>query len=139
MTRTSGKMTLTFDRNEYKNLLIEIVPKIIETEAEYEQALLIAERLTFSKNRTPEQTALHKLLVMLIENYETEQYPIPQSSPYQILLHIMEASGTSQADLVGLIGSSSVISELMNGNRAISQAQAKILGEMFKVSPNLFI
>ncbi|MEO6861558.1 MAG: hypothetical protein ABI180_08480 [Microcoleus sp.] len=53
--------------------------------------------------------------------------------------HIMEASGTRQADLVGIIGSSGVVSEVVNGKRAISKAQAKALGDYFKVSPSLFI
>jgi HTH-type transcriptional regulator/antitoxin HigA len=31
------------------------------------------------------------------------------------------------------------VSEALNGKRAISKAQAKALGEFFKVSPELFI
>jgi HTH-type transcriptional regulator / antitoxin HigA len=41
--------------------------------------------------------------------------------------------------LVGVIGSSGVVSEVINGKRSISKAQAKALGEYFKVSPSLFI
>jgi HTH-type transcriptional regulator/antitoxin HigA len=51
----------------------------------------------------------------------------------------MESSGTRQADLVGIIGSSGVVSEVVNGKRAISKAQAKALGEYFNLSPSLFI
>jgi HTH-type transcriptional regulator/antitoxin HigA len=51
----------------------------------------------------------------------------------------MESSGTRQADLVGIIGSSGVVSEVVNGKRAISKAQAKALGDYFKISPSLFI
>jgi HTH-type transcriptional regulator / antitoxin HigA len=51
----------------------------------------------------------------------------------------MESSGTRQADLVGIIGSSGVVSEVIDGKRSISKAQAKALGEYFKVSPSLFI
>ncbi|MEO0397741.1 MAG: helix-turn-helix domain-containing protein, partial [Cyanobacteria bacterium P01_A01_bin.137] len=32
-----------------------------------------------------------------------------------------------------------VVSEIVNGKRNISKAQAKILAELFKVSPSLFI
>ena len=80
------------------------------------------------------QTAL-----TLIEAYETENYPMEESAPYEILQHLMEASGTRQADLVGVIGSSGVVSEVVNGKRSISKTQAKALGEYFKVSPGLFI
>jgi HTH-type transcriptional regulator / antitoxin HigA len=62
-----------------------------------------------------------------------------KSQPYELLQHIMKASGTRQADLVGGIGSSGIVSEVINGKRSISKAQAKALGEYFKVSPSLFI
>ncbi len=132
-------MTLTFDRNTYRNLLTEVIPVAIETEEEYERVLKIVEELTFKKNRTTEEKALHKLLVILVEAYETENYPIEKSAPHEILQHIMESSGTRQIDLVGIIGSSGVVSEVVNGKRAISKAQAKALSEYFKVSSSLFI
>ncbi|MCC3412953.1 MULTISPECIES: transcriptional regulator [unclassified Microcoleus] len=132
-------MTLTFDRANYSNLLAEVAPRAIETEAEYDRLLAVAEGLTFAKNRTLEEKALHKLLVTLIEVYEDQNYAIDKSEPHEILHHIMEASGTRQADLVGIIGSSGVVSEVVNGKRAISKAQAKALGDYFKVSPSLFI
>ncbi|WP_293145951.1 MULTISPECIES: transcriptional regulator [unclassified Microcoleus] len=132
-------MTLTFDRANYSHLLAEVAPRAIETEEEYDRLLAVAQRLTFAKNRTPEEKALHKLLVTLIEVYEEQNYAIDKSEPHEILQHIMEASGTRQADLVGIIGSSGVVSEVVNGKRAISKAQAKALGDYFKVSASLFI
>lgn len=132
-------MTLTFDQTAYRNLLAEVTPVAIETEEEYERVLKIVEQLTFKKNRTTEEQALHKLLVILIEAYEALNYPMDRSTPHEILQHIMEASGTRQADLVGIIGSSGVVSEIVNGKRSISKTQAKALGEYFKVSPSLFI
>jgi HTH-type transcriptional regulator / antitoxin HigA len=132
-------MTLTFNPVTYSNLLAEVTPMVIETEAEYDRALVVAERLTFAKNRTPEERALHKLMVILIKAYEVEHYPIEKSTPHEILQHIMESSGTRQSDLVGIIGSSGVVSEVVNGKRSISKAQAKALGDYFKVLPSLFI
>ena len=96
-------MTLTFNPVVYGDLLVEVTPKVIETELEYDRVLAIVEQLTFNRHRTLEETALHKLLVMLIEAYEAEHYPMPESSPDEILQHIMEASGTRQADLVGIL------------------------------------
>jgi HTH-type transcriptional regulator / antitoxin HigA len=132
-------MTNTFNQAVYSNLLAEIAPKVIETEEEYERALQLAEQLTFAKTKTLEERALYKLLVMLIETYETQNYLMDESTPYEILQHVMEASGTRQVDLVGIIGSSGIVSEVVNGKRSISKAQAKALGDYFKVSPSLFI
>ena len=132
-------MTLTFDRAIYTDLLSQVTPKVIETEAEYEQTLAVVESFAFNQNRTAEQTALYKLLVLLVEAYESEYYPISEASPIDVLNHILEASDTKPADLVGLIGSSSVVAEIVNGTRAINEAEAKILSDRFKVSPSLFI
>ena len=132
-------MILTFDGATYSKLLAEIAPRAIETEEEYDRLLAVAKRLTFAKKLTPEERVLYKLLVTLIEVYETENYPMDKSEPHEILQHIMESRGTRQADLVGIIGSSGVVSEVVNGKRAISKAQAKALGDYFKISPSLFI
>lgn len=131
-------MTLTFDTTAYSNLLSQYVPQAIETEEEYDRILKIAEQLTFVK-KTPEEKVLYKLLVTLIEAYETENYPMDEATPHEILQHFMESSGTRQADLVGVIGSSGVVSEVVNGKRSISKAQAKVLGDYFKISSSLFI
>ena len=131
-------MPETFDEQVYKSLLIEFTPRAIETEEEYDRLLVVAEQLTFAKNRTPEEKALYKLLVTLIEVYEKEKYQLDKSEPHEILQHIMEASGIRQADLVGIIGSSGVVSEVVNGRRVISKAQAKRLVDYFKVSADLF-
>ncbi len=139
MTKITGKKTPTFNEEGYRNLLVEIAPKVIESEEEYQQLLTITEQLTFNKNRTVEETKIYQLLVTLIEAYETENYPIEDSKHHEILQHLMEVSGTRQTDLIGIIGSSVVVSEVVNGKRSISKAQAKALGKYFNLSPNLFI
>ena len=132
-------MTITLDRNNYPQLLAEFIPQAIDSEAEYDRALAIAELLTFKKDRTEAEIKFLKLVVVLIEDYETEHYPMDDVAPHELLQHLMESNGTRQADLVGLIGSRGVVSEVVNGKRAISKAQAKALGEFFNVSPGLFI
>jgi HTH-type transcriptional regulator/antitoxin HigA len=132
-------MTISLDQITYSQLLIEYQPKIITTEAEYDQALATVEKLMANKQRTPEQTAILQLLVTLIEDFENKHYPLEPSSPHAMLEHLMDARGIKQSDLVGIIGSKGVVSEVVNRKRAISKAQAKALGEFFNVSPALFI
>lgn len=132
-------MTLTFDKNAYGSLLAEVQPKIIMSEEENERALEAVEKLMACKNRTLEQNALLELLVILIEKFEDEHYQLNASTPYSILLHLMEARDLKQSDLVGILGSKGVTSEVINGKRSISKAQAKALGEFFHVSPALFL
>ncbi|MBE9249086.1 transcriptional regulator [Dolichospermum sp. LEGE 00240] len=132
-------MTISLDKTTYSQLLVEYQPKVITTEAEYDQALETVEKLMAEQQRTPEQTAILQLLVTLIEEFETKHYPIEPSSPHAMLEHLMDARGIKQSDLVGIIGSKGVVSEIVNRKRAISKAQAKALGEFFNVSPALFI
>ena len=146
MIESNGKMTPTINRENYLKLLDEaqLIPKVIETEAEYEQNLGIAERLIAKKkHRTPEETVLLRLLVKLIEDYEENNYNLKewQDLPaHEILQHLLEVSHTRQADLVGIISpSKGLISAIVNGKRAISKEQAKKLGAYFKISPSLFL
>ena len=132
-------MTISLDKTTYSQLLVEYQPKVITTEAEYDQALETVEKLMAYQQRTPEQTAILQLLVTLIEEFETKHYPIEPSSPHAMLEHLMDARGIKQSDLVGIIGSKGVVSEVVNRKRAISKAQAKALGELFNVSSALFI
>ena len=84
-------------------------------------------------------TELLQILVRLIEEYESKNHPMGESSPHLILQHLMDAREIKQSDLVGIIGSKGVVSEIFNGKRSISKAQAKALGDFFHVSPELFI
>jgi HTH-type transcriptional regulator / antitoxin HigA len=146
MTKSSGKMTHTINRENYIDLLERdrIVPKIIETQAEYEQFLAEAEKLISKKqNRTIEETVLFRLLVKLIKDYEEETYSLKewsQTAPHELLQHLMAARDMKQVDLVGVLSpSKGLVSSIVNGKRAISKVQAKKLGEIFNISASAFI
>jgi HTH-type transcriptional regulator / antitoxin HigA len=139
-------MTSTISRENYIDLLNQdrIVPKIIETKAEYEHFLAVTERLISKKQtRTPEETILFRLLVKLIKDYEDEVFDLEQwsqTSPHELLQHLMEARGMRQVDLIGVISpSKGLVSSIVNGKREISKAQAKKLGEVFNISSSAFI
>jgi HTH-type transcriptional regulator / antitoxin HigA len=139
-------MMSTISRKDYIALLDEdqIIPKIIETKEEYEKFLDIVERLMSRKiTRTPEENILFKLLVKLIVDYEEETFNLKewsQTSPHELLQHLMEARGMKQVDLVGILSSSKgLVSLIVNGKREISKAQAKKLGEVFNISASAFI
>lgn len=137
MTVTRRKLNTA----KYGQLLLEALPRPIETEEENERALAIVNEL-MSKGEdklTPEEQALLKLLVRLIEDFEEKAYPIPEAPGWRVLRTLMENRGVRQADLLHIFGSRGIASEVVNGKRAISKAQAKALGEFFKVSPELFI
>lgn len=139
MTQVGGKMTLTINRKTYGDLLAEIQPHVITNDVDNEIALKNVERLLAIPQPNAEEERILQLLLTLVEKYENEHYPMDNSSPLDILLHLMESNNLKQADLVNVIGSSGVVSEVVNGKRQISKNQAQALGNFFQVDPKLFL
>ncbi|MBD2205202.1 transcriptional regulator [Calothrix sp. FACHB-1219] len=133
-------MTLTFNSDKYKNLLVQYQPKLIRNEEENEKALAIVEELMHRSNLSPEEDKLYDLLIILIEKFDQEYYsPGKASQPDSILRFLMEQRDIKESDLVDIIGSQAVVSAVINGEQEISKAQAKALGEFFRVDCGLFI
>lgn len=132
-------MTLTINPSDYAKLLAKYQPKVIETEAENDRAIELVQELEHKANRSNEEDAILELLVTLIEKFEDENYPIPEGTPHSMLIHLMDVSGIKQENLVGVIGSRGVVSEVVNGKRSISKAHAKALAEFFSVDVGLFL
>jgi HTH-type transcriptional regulator/antitoxin HigA len=132
-------MNITIKRTAYGQLLAKSQPKPILNEEDYGLALAEVESLMSQEELTLEEETLLSLWALLIEEYEAKYYPIPEATPRDILLHLIEVRKLKQADLVGVIGSKGVVSEVVNGKRAISKAQAKALAEFFNVNPGVFI
>ena len=130
-----------FDLRKYSRLVSKVAPLVIETKKEFERADTETGRLLKKgyNNFSVEERRLLALLSRLIEDYEDRTFPLPDSPPYRTLQFLMEQNDLRQADLVSIFGSRSRVSEVVNGKRAISKAQAKALGEFFKVSPELFL
>jgi HTH-type transcriptional regulator/antitoxin HigA len=139
MTKTTGKMTLTINPEIYSQLLSKYQPRIIKTEAENDKFLEIVEELLSRPSITPEEDTLLELFVKLIEDFEEKHYQLNTSTPHSRLLHLMEARGLSEADLVAIIGSSEIVAKVINSELGITPEQAKILGEFFHVDASLFI
>jgi len=130
---------MIINRKAYGDLLVEIQPHVITTEAENEIVLQNIEKLLAIPNAKAEEERILQLLLTLVEKYEDEHYPMNDASPLDILLHLMEENSLKQADLINVIGSSGVVSEVVNGKRQISKKQAQALGKFFSVDPKLFL
>jgi HTH-type transcriptional regulator / antitoxin HigA len=132
-------MTQTIDLKVYRQLVAEVTPKVIETEEEYEQFLAVAEGLTFNQNQTPEESALYDLVAMLIEAYEAQHYSIDESSPAEVLIHIIESSEIEQSELLSIFGSNEVLNKALAGLQSINVNQAQALASKFNLSPKIFL
>ena len=90
-------------------------------------------------HRTAEEDAALDLMVRLIKDYEEEHHPLPDPSPHEMLVYLMEQRGLKQADLLPIFKSRGYISDVISAKRAISKVHARELAEFFKVSADLFI
>jgi HTH-type transcriptional regulator / antitoxin HigA len=125
---------------KYGKLLARVRPAVISTEEENDRMLLLVEQLMAKGNSlTPEEGELLRLLGRLIADFEEEFYHLDDAKPHEVLRELMAARGLRQGDLAPLLGSKGRVSEVINGKRSISKAQAKTLADFFHVSAELFI
>lgn len=133
------KTTLDLDR-EYAQLLAVMQPKVIESEAENEVYLAeVSKLMQMGEDLSPAQEKLLRLLVALIEIFEDQQYQLNPATSLEILQELMGDRSLKQKDLLPVFGSQGIASEVLSGKRSISKAQAKALGDFFRVSPTLFL
>src|SRR5665811_1078999 len=105
----------------YGKLLSKARPRVIKTEAENERALAELEALdTLGRPLTREEVALADLLTVLVQRFEQVRYPLGHASPVEALRDFMEARNLRQRDLIPIFGASSVVSDVINGKRSIS-------------------
>ncbi len=123
-------MTSTSSQQTYTDLLIQYQPKPIKTEQEYHAALTIVEGMMSGK-LTEAETTLFDLLVLLIENYEAEHYPMSEPTIVATLESLMHEFDVKPDTLVEVIGSVEQVREIINGEREISKFQAESLAKFF--------
>lgn len=112
--------------------------KIIKTEKEYDQAL---ERLNdiFNADPNPDQGQEAEILTLLIENYEDDQYKIEAPDPITAIRIRMEEMELKQKDLVGIVGSKGIVSEVLNKKRRLTVKMIRNLSDKLKIRPNVLI
>ena len=130
-----------FNAREYGRLLAATLPSVIENDDDLNRMTEEINRLVSKGegNLSVEEDRLVALLVRLVEDFETEHYPISDAPPHEMLQFLLEQRGLRQKDLVPIFGTDGRVSEVVNGKRAISKEHAKALGEFFDISPEVFI
>lgn len=130
----------TINEATYAKLLARTVPRIIKTERENERILTELERRdTLGRPLTTEEESLAELMTLLVRQFEESKYTLGHAEPLEALRILMEDRNLRQRDLIPLFGSSSVVSDVLNGKRSISKAHARKLAEFFHLPAGLFI
>lgn len=115
-------------------------PALAVIESDTQNRLYTKKLLELMKQpqRSAEDRKYARLLATLIEKYESERYPILDAKPEEVLAELIEQNGLRQRDLVPMLGTESVVSELVNGKRPLSKANIEKLSQRFHVSPAVF-
>jgi HTH-type transcriptional regulator / antitoxin HigA len=125
---------------EYQSLLVDFVPRTIRTDGEYRRTMRQIDRLMKAEKLSRAESQLLELLATLAEQYESSEYPTPEVSQGELLAHLIDARGISQAEVSRETGlPRSVITNVLKGRRGISQANIVRLAKFFHVSPAVFI
>ncbi|MGO9591855.1 MAG: helix-turn-helix domain-containing protein [Candidatus Acidiferrales bacterium] len=118
--------------------VLDGIPKVITSDAQndrYIAALLDLERRA---HLTPAEKNLAEVLTLLVEAYEEERHPIRTASPIEVLKELIDANNLRQKDLAPLLGSESVVSEVLSGKRELNKHHIEKLSKKFRVSPAVF-
>jgi HTH-type transcriptional regulator/antitoxin HigA len=106
--------------------------KPLKNKKDYNAALNRLDKIFDAKPGTTEGDEL-ELLGILIEKYETENYPIDFPDPIEAIKFRMEQIGYNQTDLANVIGFKSRVSEILSKKRKLS------LDMIRKISSSLHI
>ncbi len=111
--------------------------KMIHDESAYTEALQRIENIMDAEEGTPESDEL-ELLSYLVATYEDKAFPIEVPDAITAIRFIMEQREYTQKDFAALIGKSRA-SELLNGKREISMAQARTLYSEWGIPPEILL
>lgn len=93
--------------------------KLIETEEEYNQIIKRIDKL-FDAPKGSKQANELDLLVLIVNKYEEENYPIEEPDPIEYIKIRMEEMGLKATDLVPYIGNKGNVSKVLNRKRGLS-------------------
>jgi HTH-type transcriptional regulator / antitoxin HigA len=130
------KMTATLEK-KYTTKDIG-APKVITSEKQYEDYVSTLLELERSESSPPAVQNFAELLTLLIEAYEENHYAVPDASPVEVLRELISANNLRHKDLAPLLGSESIVSEILSGKREHNKRQIKKLSTRFNVSPAVF-
>ena len=115
---------------------MEIKP--IKTEKDYNQALERLETIFDAKLGSAEGDEL-EVLGILIDQYESEHFPISLPDPIEAIKFRMEQMGYNQNDLANIIGLKSRASEILNRKRKLSLEMIHQLHERLNIPTDVLI
>lgn len=124
----------------FNELAAMMPPRAIHDDIAYRHVLETINAVLARPKLTKGQTEYVETWAVLIEAYEQAHHGIDDdSTPIGALQHLLNEAGMNASDLGRLLGTRSLGSAILNGQRDLSKAHIRKLADHFKVDPGLFI
>jgi HTH-type transcriptional regulator/antitoxin HigA len=141
MTTATRKRSAKGD--EYLDLVMRFPPRPIRSGRQYDETVAVMDELAVRDESalTDAESDYLEALTRFVEDYEAAQEPARRSkrSPTAILKFLLEQNDMSASDLGRLLGSRTLGSKILRGERELSKAHIRILADRFAVNPGLFL
>ena len=112
--------------------------KPIKTEQDYNQAI---ERLgdIFDAKKGSKIGDELEILAILIDKYESENFPIELPDPIEAIKFRMEQLGMKQKDLIEAVGFKSRVSEILNRKRKLTLDMIRKISSTLRIPTEVLI
>ena len=142
MTKTNGKTNIASTIKDAQSKAAHNIMHllVIKNKSSYKTALAVMEHLMLNAPDT-EDNPCHDFMILLgrsIETYEKEHFPTRKASDVDVLRFLIEQNGLKQIDLAPVLGTASIVCEILSGKRKLNKRQIEALSKYFKVSPMVF-
>ncbi|MBI4356371.1 MAG: helix-turn-helix domain-containing protein [Gammaproteobacteria bacterium] len=119
--------------------MLEPYAALPRNEQEYQKQIAFLNVLMESaiRNKNSHISSLLILVASHIDVYERKKHLAQRTTPIEVLQHLMEEHGLKQSELPE-IGSQSLVSKILSGERHLTIEQVKCLAKRFGVSPAVF-
>lgn len=126
-----------------RDLYLELVRRFplrpIRSDEELDRAIRVIDSLIDRDHLELGEKDYLDVLSDLVERYETEHHPIPPLPDGELLRHLIETGGTTQAEVARKTGiAESTLSEVAAGKRKLSRGHIGKLARYFGVQPGAF-
>lgn len=115
-----------------------MITKPIKSETDYNKALKRLNDIFEAKRGTPEADEA-EILVLLIEKYEEEKYPIPSLDPIEAIKERVNFMNLKQKDLIGILGTKSQVSEVLNKKKRMTVEMIRNVESKLRLPASLLI
>ena len=124
----------------YADLLVEIQPRPIGSKAALEKSYKLIDKLMSKPALSRAESEMLELLSMLVEQYESREHPTPQVPAADMLEHLIESRGITNAALAAETNiPRSTVTDILAGRRRISLGNVHKFAKYFHVPHSVFV